>query len=404
MHAPLQPSYQVEWRGLSALESIAGEWNSFAARALEPNVFYGPQFMLAAAPVFGASAGALLVRTALGKLVGLFPARIERPRGGLSAMVVGWTHPFAPLGTPLIDRDEPEAVIAAWLGHLARDPSMPAQLLLPLMPDQGPFAKALDAVLAANGQHNAAFGAHQRALLAPGAERGGYLERALSAGKRKELRRQRRRLEDIAPVTFSTADGTHDIQAALKDFLVLEASGWKGMAGTAIASDPAVKDFVQNAVTALATDGQARIDRLFLNGTAVAATITLASGDTAWCGKIAYNEGLSRSSPGVQLVCDLTESLLAGPMPLRVDSCATAGHPMIDHVWRERLTLSDRLIALRPSAMPFAFACGVETLRRSAFYRGQGRARPHSGQLAVSPSPAAAAGSPCLSWSSAVRR
>lgn len=221
MHAPLEPSYQVEWRGLSALESIAGEWNSFAARALEPNVFYGPQFMLAAAPVFGASAGALLVRTTLGKLVGLFPARI---------------------------------------------------------------------------------------------------------------------------------------------------------------------------------------DRLFLNGTAVAATITLASGDTAWCGKIAYNEGLSRSSPGVQLVCDLTESLLAGPMPLRVDSCATAGHPMIDHVWRERLTLSDRLIALRPSAMLFAFACGAETLRRSAFYRGQGRARPHSGQLAVSPSPAAAAGSPCLSWSSAVRR
>jgi hypothetical protein len=39
---------------------------------------------------------------------------------------------------------------------------------------------------------------------------------------------------------------------------------------------------------------------------------------------------------------------------------------MIDHVWRERLALSDRLIALRPSAMPFALACWIETLRRSA--------------------------------------
>ena len=38
---------------------------------------------------------------------------------------------------------------------------------------------------------------------------------------------------------------------------------------------------------------------------------------------------------------------------------------MIDHVWRERLALSDRLIALRPSAMPFALACRIETLRRS---------------------------------------
>ena len=94
--------------------------------------------------------------------------------------------------------------------------------------------------------------------------------------------------------------------------------------------------------------------------------MTLASGDTAWCWKIAYNEGFARSSPGVQLVCDLTESLLAEPAPLRVDSCAAAGHPMIDHVWRERLALSDRLIALRPSAMPFALACWIETLRRSA--------------------------------------
>ena len=68
----------------------------------------------------------------------------------------------------------------------------------------------------------------------------------------------------------------------------------------------------------------------------------------------------------MQLVCDLTENLLAQPAPLRVDSCAAAGNPMIDHVWRERLALSDRLIALRPSAMPFALARWIETLRRSA--------------------------------------
>src|SRR5207302_325772 len=113
-------------------------------------------------------------------------------------------------------------------------------------------------------------------------------------------------------------------------------------------------------------EGKARVDRLFLNGTAIAATITLTSSDTAWGWKIAYNEGLARSSPGVQLICDVTDSLLAAPQPLRVDSCAAAGHPMIDHLWRERLTLSDRLIALRPSAMPFALACGIEALRRAA--------------------------------------
>ena len=67
----------------------------------------------------------------------------------------------------------------------------------------------------------------------------------MSAGKRKELRRQRRRLEDIAPVTADTVTDAADIEAALKDFMVLEASGWKGIAGTAMVNDPAIRTFVQ---------------------------------------------------------------------------------------------------------------------------------------------------------------
>jgi CelD/BcsL family acetyltransferase involved in cellulose biosynthesis len=366
MHAPLSPAFRSEWCSVAALEAIVEEWRALAARALEPNVFYEPAFALAAAPVFGADAGAVLVRTAGGRLAGLFPARIDRWRGGFTSTLVGWTHPYAPLGTPLIDRDEPESVIAAWLDHLGRDPAMPAQLLLPLVPEQGAFAAALDRVLARQGRRAAAFGRHERALLAPGAERTKYLERAVSGRKRKKLRRLRRRLEDIAPVTVATATGAADVGVALKDFVVVEASGWKGRAGTAIVNNPAIRDFVQKAVAGLAAEGRARIERLLLNDTTIAAAVTLASGDTAWCWKIAYNEGLARSSPGVQLVCKLTENLLAQPTPLRVDSCATPDHPMIDHVWRERLALSDRLIALRRSAMPFALTCWIETLRRSA--------------------------------------
>jgi CelD/BcsL family acetyltransferase involved in cellulose biosynthesis len=365
MHAPLDATLRAEWRGLSALGAVAGPWRALAERALERNVFYEPAFMTAAAPVFGADAGAVLVWSAAGQLLGLFPSRIGRERGRPFAMAIGWTHPFAPLGTPLVDRDAAEAAIAAWLDRLAGDPAMPGLLLLPLVPEQGPFAAALDAVLAGSGRRSAALGHHRRALLDPGARRDGYLERAVPTRRRKELRRQRRRLEEIAPVTVATAGGS-GIDAALQDFLVLEASGWKGIAGTAAVNDPAVHDFFRRAVAALSAEGRARIDRLFLNGRAVAAAVTLVSGDAAWFWKIAYNEGLARFSPGVQLVAELTESLLQEPLPARVDSCATANHPMIDHLWRERLALCDRLIALKPSALPFALACRIETICRAA--------------------------------------
>ena len=156
MHAPLRPdlSSRVAQR-LPRSSPIADEWRALAARALEPNVFYEPAFALAAAPVFGADAGAVLVRTAAGKLVGLFPARIERWRGGCRRCWSAGPIRYAPLGMPLVDRDEPEAVIAAWLDHLGHDPAMPAQLLLPFVPEQGAFAAALDAVLARDGRRSA---------------------------------------------------------------------------------------------------------------------------------------------------------------------------------------------------------------------------------------------------------
>jgi CelD/BcsL family acetyltransferase involved in cellulose biosynthesis len=366
MHAPLNKSYQVEWRGLAALAPLADDIRALAGRAVEPNVFYEPAFMLAAEPVFGADAGAMLVRSAAGRLAGLFPARVGRPQGGLSSMLIGWTHPFAPLGVPLVDREDAEGVIAAWLGHLAQNAERPALLLLPYLPDQGVFATALDAVLAQNRQASATFDPHERALVDPGTDRAGYIERAVSAGRRKELRRQRRRLEDLAPVSFVQASSPDDVGTALKDFLVLEASGWKGAAGTAIVNDPAVKAFVENAVVGLAADGHARVDRMLLDGRAIATTVTLQSGNTAWCWKIAYSEGVARFSPGVQLICELTERLMIEPGVAQVDSCAAADHPMIDHIWHERLALSDRLISLRRSAMPFALACRIERLRRGA--------------------------------------
>jgi CelD/BcsL family acetyltransferase involved in cellulose biosynthesis len=358
MHAPLRQAFQVEWRPLSTLAPIAREWRELAARAIEPNVFYEPAFALAAGPVFGTDTRAVVVRTAAGRLVGLFPGHPGR------LMVAGWVHPYAPLGVPLVDRDDAETIIAAYIDHLRNDPAMPGQLLLPFLPEHGAFARALDAVLSRDGRRSQGFGRHERALLAPGGQRAQYLERALTASKRKELRRQRRRLEDFAPVSVTTA--TDDIMPALNDFMTLEVGGWKGVAGTAMVNDPSIKTFVERAVAGLAAEGKARADRLYLNGRPIAATLTLSSGDTAWCWKIAYDEDFARSSPGVQLVCELTDSLLAGPAPHRVDSCATAEHPMIDHVWRERVVLSDRMIELKPSPIRFGLVCCFEGLRRAA--------------------------------------
>ena len=368
MHGTIEPAYEVEVRPLAELTSIEPEWRTLAAHALMPNVFYEPQFALAAAPVFGRNVGVSLVwsQGRAARLVGLFPARIERHRYGLPwPVVVGWITPYAPLGVPLIDSEVAEPVIGAFLDHVATRSSH--GILLPMFPQQGVLAAAFETALARRGGESVAFAPHQRALLAPAGERSNYLERALPHKKLKELGRQLRRLADDGEVAWDIARDPTAMEAALGDFLALEAAGWKGRAGTAAAHDPTIRAFLEAAVLTLARDGKAAIVRLALAGRAIAALIMLRSGDTAWCWKITYDERHARTSPGVQLMLHATRALLADPGLVQVDSCAAPDHPMIDHVWRERLPLADRLVRPGPAGRAaFTVTRTLEAMRHSA--------------------------------------
>ena len=358
----------VEWRPLSDLEPIADEWRELAARALEPNVFYESAFAQPAAKIFGRDAGALLVwsGTSPRKLLGFFPGRIEPRRYGLKLPVlVGWTHPYAPLGTPLVEREAAEPVIAAWLAHLADDPELPGLVLLPFLPADGPFALVLDAIVRRAQMPVADFNTHQRAQLVPDDDRPFYVERTLGQHKHKELRRYVRRLGDIGALLFTTATEPETVAGAIEDFFKLEMRGWKGEAGTAASLHDDVRNFITTAVDGLAAEGKVAINRIFIDGSAIAVTITLRSADTAWFWKTVYDEKFAQHSPGVVLTFAVTEDLVEDTTLVRTDSCAAANHPMIDHIWRERLTLCDRLIAVRP-LVSFASVRRLEMLRNAA--------------------------------------
>lgn len=358
----------AEWVLFDALKGITEHWQTLAEHALEPNIFYEPDFAIPASHAFGAGAGAVLVWAdrRRQRLIGLFPAKVERRRYGLApSVLVGWTHPYGPLGLPIVDRDDAVRALAAWLAFLADNRDLPRVVLIPLMTVQGPLAALVRAAIALRGGRSLALGRHARAWLDPLHDRHGYLERAVPARKRKELRRQRRSLIPGAEA-IATSDPAK-VPQALDAFLELEAQGWKGRRGTAAAQNPVAHRFMSDAVTALARHGQAQMVQLLSNERPVAAAIVLRSGARAWFWKIAFDESVARASPGVQLTLELTQSLLDDETIAAADSCATPDHPMIGHIWRERLELCDLLIAPDArSAAIFACASVLERLRRRA--------------------------------------
>lgn len=356
-------SLGVRWRGSRAAARAAhrgatefvdlldvpeAAWSALAARAVEANGFYHPAW--ARAVVRHAEgkndAKALLAwdSPARTRLIGLLPVvsafrALTLPIPAL----VAW-QAYAPLTVPLLDRDAADPAAAALLD--AASAAGACGLLLPSVTTDGPAAKALQR--AARGPAMLSH-QHQRAMLDARQDGDAALD-ALGAKKLKELRRQRNRLGDNGEVTFRTATSVEDAQPALEAFLALEAAGWKGARGTALGRKSGDAAFVREAVPALVRDGQAQMVSLCVGDQIVAAGIVLRHLDRAYFFKIAYDETLAKTSPGVQITLDLTRALCADPAVASVDSIAVSNHPMIDHIWRDRLAIGDLLLPARGGA------------------------------------------------------
>jgi CelD/BcsL family acetyltransferase involved in cellulose biosynthesis len=324
-------------------------WHDLFARAIEPNAFYHPAWACAAsAHAREARAAKALVAyhpNERNRIIGLLPVVSGWRAYGLPLpFLVSW-QPYTRLTTPLLDRDcaaeAAAGLIDAALASGAR------ALVHADHSSNGAAAQAMREALARQNLVPRTLRQRERAILDATQDAETLLHDALGPKKLKELRRQRNRLEDGGAVTFEVARSSADVAAALEHFLRLEAGGWKGTRGTALAGDHGDTAFVRSATTALAADGCCEIITLSVAGSPVAAGIVLRHGSRAYFFKIAYDEELAKTSPGVQLTLELTRHLCADAGVTDVDSTANAYHPMIDKLWRNRLAVATALIPLR---------------------------------------------------------
>ena len=343
---------QASARTLIDLAEVpTGAWRDLFERAAEPNAFYHPLWARAAAQHSkeAGSARALLAfdRFDRSRLIGLMLVVPAWWALGLPLpMLVSW-HPYSRLTTPLLDRDRADEA-AAGLLDAAREAGVRALLLTDYY-SRGAAAEAIQRALDARGLAARILRERERARLDATLDVETMLHEALGAKKLKELRRQRHRLSDEGPVTFDVATAPADVARALDDFLVLEASGWKGARGTALAESAGDTAFIREAATALAAEGLCSAVTLAASGKPVAAGIVLRHGGRAYFYKIAYDETMAKTSPGVQLTLELTKHLCADSTIADADSTANAYHPMIDKIWRARLPIATALVPLRPA-------------------------------------------------------
>ncbi|WP_245479461.1 GNAT family N-acetyltransferase [Hansschlegelia zhihuaiae] len=368
--APMARAEPVRFE-LTTIEALAkhrAAWEDLSSRALQRNVFCEADFAIAARHLKSVRNVRLAVvwdALAPERLLGVVPVVSYRIMPGLSGQTSAHWAYFGALGAPMVDRERASLAIEGLLDGLSEMGQ--SLFLFRFLPESGPTADAVRAAVAFTGRSLVRIESHGRAMLRSNETAEGYLTASLSAKKLKELRRQFRRLADDGPTSWRESRSPEDVAAALERFLELEAAGWKGESRSAMRFHEDQLQFVRELFAGRAGKGEARVLELFVGEKLVSAGLVLTSGRQAWFYKVAYDEGLSRCSPGVQLTLELTRRMLDDPGIDAVDSTAIANHPMIDHVWRERLVLGDWMIALSPGAARLLpLAARTERARRAA--------------------------------------
>ncbi|MEM7665696.1 MAG: GNAT family N-acetyltransferase [Pseudomonadota bacterium] len=358
---------------LSATEArdptFVSAWEALAANACEPNPFFEPWFALPSLDAFGSAANvAIFARYNDDALTGLLPiGRATDYYGYPVPHAATWLHDNAFCGTPLIARGLERDFWRALLAHLDNDPGLALFLHLPLLPVEGPLSEALRQVLAQQGRTSFAVHEESRAMLSSDLSAQDYLAASMSTKKRKELRRQHKRLSEDGVLTFESREDAADIDTWIADFLSLEAQGWKGEAGSALASASSTRRFFTEALTGAAQTGKLERLTMRLDGRAIAMLANFVTAPGVYSFKTTFDEDYARFSPGMLLQLENLE--LLGRSDIRwADSCAAEGHPMIERLWREKRTLRSHNIAIGGTLRRALFArlMAYETRRRTA--------------------------------------
>jgi len=135
------------------------------------------------------------------------------------------------------------------------------------------------------------------------------LERSLDARFRANLRRRRRKLAGHGEVLLQRVDSLEGLGEALEEGFRLEASGWKGEQGTAIACAPQTRSFYTALAKVAAEQRWLSLYFLKVGGRTVAFHFGLQVGGRYFLLKPGYDESLGECSPGQLLVDEVLRDL-----------------------------------------------------------------------------------------------
>lgn len=307
----------VEALDFRAAAAQRAEWAALAARALEPNPFFEPAFILPALHRLPKARRPfmLVVRAHVGartRMIGLLPIASTGPRLALGPLRA-WRHPLAPLGAPLLDHDHAAEAFAGMLAFASAASKAGAGLVLSAIDRDGAIAALVARQVADRRATTRVLDARTcPALLAASSS-------ALEIATDESL-------------SFVLHEG-EPVLDALERHFALEA------AGSPTSFGPDILETARAFTFALALEGRCVIGELRRDGALAASGVAALAGDIALVWRVARD---AAEAPDAPLAALFAQALIDRPRVARVLCCAPG---VQESPPPDRIHLDDRIVA-----------------------------------------------------------
>jgi CelD/BcsL family acetyltransferase involved in cellulose biosynthesis len=276
----------------ASFDSLEGEWDALLpadARPFDLHCWYSAWWT-----AFGAQ-GEMAVCTVRreGRLVGVLP--LWRRGREARALADGHSPVFRPLA---VDGEAMDALLTAVASHPL------SRVTLPGVPVDDP---ALAAMREQRGKMRWTI---QPAYSSPIVDTSGDFDAWRAASKKRwgaPLERFRRKMDRDFSAEFSIVEPPKDLERELDEGFAVEASGWKGEAGTAILSTPETNAFYRAIASDFAARDELRLTRISLDGEVAAFDFCLLHGGRLYLLKTGFDERFRRLAPGLVMRLSIIE-------------------------------------------------------------------------------------------------
>jgi hypothetical protein len=227
-------------------DDLITAWQRLGERALEPNAYLTPMFILPALAHMCSPmpVSLLLIEGAGGELIGIgvFDTRPLLPICRLQALV-GFRSKHSFLTGLLVDAEQAAAAVDAFFDFVSRPGTPWHGVRFDWLTADNPFGVLM---IDSARRHNIWWSESERmrrAVLLPKGEDAADLISRIPSRRLKELRRCARRLNESGKLDWHIHHGKQVHDAVVERFLSLEHMGWKGDAGSSVRANPDHEQF-----------------------------------------------------------------------------------------------------------------------------------------------------------------